>query len=73
MLIMTNNSSGRKMEFECTKQAIGEYALANAEMLLQIALGDSDERIDIRFGGEKEILDCIERYLKIYDWSQEVQ
>ena len=70
-LKMVNKTSGEETHFDCTKQSIALYAIANAEMLLKIALGDPDKRIEEKFGGEHGILQCIEGYLAIYDWAQE--
>lgn len=68
-VIMTHKVTGETTKFECTKEAVATYALANVEMLLQIALGNSDEHIEKHFGGEQGLLDCIERYILIYDWA----
>ena len=65
----TNKISGEEMIFDCSEETIATFAIANAEMLLKIALGDPDERIQNQFGGEHGILECIERYLDIYKWA----
>ena len=68
-VIMTHKVTGETTKFECTKEAIATYALANIEMLLQIGLGNSDESIEKHYGGEQGLLDCIERYIMIHEWA----
>ena len=63
----TNTKTGVVTQYECSLRAIAEYALANAESCLQIALSASDRQIKRQFGGEAQILDCIERYIRLYD------
>lgn len=62
---------GAKVTYECTKRATAELAMANIEQLLKIALSATDEHIENHFGGETCLLDCIERYMDIYDWATE--
>ena len=71
MVILKNKETGERMTYSCSKKSIAELALANIEMILQIALADPDQHIDEHFDGEKGLLDCVERYMEIYDWATE--
>ena len=72
MIIMTNNDTGAKREYSCRFDVLGEFALANVECLMHIALGDPDEHIEA-MGGEDKLLDLMNKYLNLYERIMELE
>lgn len=73
MITMTNKHTGEtEREYSCRFDVLGDLALANAECLMHIALGDPDEHIEA-MGGEDKLLDLMNKYLNLYERIRELE
>lgn len=72
MIILTNKDTDEKREYSCRFDVLGEFALANVECLMHIALGDPDEHIEA-MGGEDKLLDLMNKYLNLYERIMELE